>query len=59
MTFIKFPLSDKFNLDVLLCLPASALVMGREDGKKGRWEGTSAQQLLVRGLDKGREGEMY
>lgn len=35
MTFIKFPLSDKFSSDVLLCLPASALVMGREGEPMG------------------------
>lgn len=31
MTFIKFPLSDKFSSDVLLCLPTSAPLVGRED----------------------------
>lgn len=31
MTFIKFPLSDKFSSDVLLCFPTSAPLVGRED----------------------------
>lgn len=31
MTFIKFPLSDKFSSDVLLCLPTRAPLVGRED----------------------------
>lgn len=36
MTFIIFRLSDKFSSDVLLCLPTSAPLMGREDEATGR-----------------------
>lgn len=35
MTFIRFPLSDKFSSDVLLCLPTSAHLTGRENEPTG------------------------
>lgn len=50
MTLIKFPLSDKFSSNVLLCLPTSAPLMGREDEAMG-----STCLEKSRGLDKGGE----